>query len=33
MGTPTSPLISAEALAARLGETALRLFYCQFDLS
>ena len=33
MSTISSPLISAEALAERLGEPALRLFDCRFDLA
>jgi thiosulfate/3-mercaptopyruvate sulfurtransferase len=33
MSTTTSPLISAEALAEELGEPALHLFDCRFDLA
>src|SRR6185503_16752902 len=33
MSTTSSPLISAEALAERLGEPTLRLFDCRFDLA
>jgi thiosulfate/3-mercaptopyruvate sulfurtransferase len=33
MSTTSSPLISAEALAQRLGEPALHLFDCRFDLA